>query len=102
MSIWIDAARVAAAVNVVLLAVLGTVWARNYLRLRSKHTLGMLVFAGLLLGENLFALYVYLVDPALSSWFSSDAVPAVAWRAMLLFHVLETLAIGFLTWVTLD
>jgi hypothetical protein len=61
----------------------------------------MLVFAGLLLFENLFALYYYLVDPTLSAWFSTQ-VPDVAWRAMLLFHVLETLALGFLTWVTLD
>lgn len=101
MSIWLDLARVATALNVLLLATLGTVWTRNYLRLRSKHTLGMLVFAVLLLAENGFALYVYLVDPMLSSWFNS-AVPDIAWRAMLLFHALETLAIAFLAWVTLD
>jgi len=28
-------------------------------------------------------------------------VPDVAWHAMLLFHGLELLGIGFLTWVTL-
>lgn len=101
MSVLVTVAQVAVAVNVALLAALGWVWARNYLTLRSKHTLGMLVFAVLLLFENLFALYYYLVDPTLSAWFSTQ-VPAVAWRAMLLFHVLETLALAFLTWVTLD
>jgi hypothetical protein len=101
MSGLITAAQVAVAVNVLLLAVLSYVWGKNYYQLRSKHTLGMLVFAGLLLFENLFALYYYLVDPTLSAWFST-AVPDVAWRAMLLFHVLETLALGFLAWVTLD
>ncbi|MFC4359357.1 hypothetical protein ACFO0N_15550 [Halobium salinum] len=101
MSVWLDAARVAAAVNVLLLALLVAVWGRNYLAFRSKHTLGMSLFAVLLAGENAFALYYYLADPTLSVWFDS-AVPAVAWRAMLLFHVLETLALGFLTWVTLD
>lgn len=101
MSVWLDAARLAAAANVVLLTVLLGVWGRNYLALRSKHTLGMLLFAVLLAGENAFALYYYLADPTLSAWFDT-AVPAVAWRAMLLFHVLETLAIGFLAWVTLD
>lgn len=101
MSIWVDVARVATALNMVLLAALASVWARNYLKIRSKHTLGMLVFAALLFAENGFALYYYLIDPALSAWFST-AVPAVAWRAMLLFHALETLAIGFLAWVTLD
>ena len=101
MSVWVDVARVATALNMLLLVALGSVWARNYLRLRTKHTLGMLVFAALLFAENGFALYFYLVDPLLSTWFST-AVPDPAWHAMLLFHVLETFAIGFLAWVTLD
>jgi hypothetical protein len=101
MSIWIDLARLATGVNLVLLAVLGFVWGRNYLQLRSKHTLGMLVFATLLFVENAFALYVYLLDPLLSLWFSTK-VPDPAWQAMSLFHVLELVALSFLTWVTLD
>jgi hypothetical protein len=101
MSILIDAARIAVGLNVVLLAVLGGVWGRNYWRLRSKHTLGMLAFAALLFLENAFALYFYLIDPDLSFWFSTQ-VPDIAWQAMLLFHVLELLAIGAITWTTLD
>lgn len=101
MSIWIDLARVAAGVNLVLLAVLVTVWGRNYLQLRSRQTLGMLIFAALLFVENGFALYVYSLDPVLSLWFSTK-VPNPAWQAMSAFHVLETVAIAFLTWVTLD
>lgn len=101
MSIWVDVARVAVAVNMLLLVALGGVWGKNYLQFRSKHTLGMLLFAVLLFFENAFALYYYLIDPTLSAWFST-AVPPIAWRAMLLFHVLEAVAIGFLTWVTLD
>ncbi|MFB6163879.1 MAG: hypothetical protein ABEJ31_01860 [Haloarculaceae archaeon] len=101
MSIWIDAARVAVAANVVMLALLAAIWMRNYRRIQSKHTLGMLVFAVLLLGENAFSLYYYLIDPALSAWFSTQ-VPAIAWRVMLLYHVLETAAIAVFTWVTLD
>jgi hypothetical protein len=101
MSIWIDLARVATGLNLVLLAALASVWVRNYRRIRSKHTLGMVVFAALLLAENGFALYFYQVDPLLSVWFSTQ-VPDPAWQAMLLFHALETLAIGFLAWVTLD
>lgn len=101
MSIWIDMARLATGVNLVLLAVLVTIWGRNYRQLRSRQTLGMAVFAVLLFVENGFALYVYLVDPILSVWFSTN-VPDPAWQAMVVFHVLETLAIGFLTWVTLD
>jgi hypothetical protein len=101
MSVWFDAARVAVTVNVALLAVLAGVWGRTYVRLRSKHTLGLLLFAVLLACENGFALYYYLADPTLSAWFSTS-VPAVAWRAMLLFHALETVALGFLAWVTVD
>ena len=101
MSLLIDAARVAVALNVVLLAVVIAIWGRNYRRLRSKHTLGLLVFGALLFLENAFALYFYLVDPQLSFWFSTQ-VPDIAWRAMLLVHVLETVAIAVITWTTLD
>ena len=101
MNIWVTSAQLATAINMVLLAVLASVWARNYMHLRSKHTLGMLVFATLLFFENASGLYYYLIDPDLSIWFST-AVPPIAWHAMLLFHVLEMLAIGFLAWVTLD
>ena len=101
MSVWLELARVATGVTMLLLAVLGSVWLRNYRKLRSKHTLGLLVFAALLFAENGFALYYYAVDPTLSAWFDTN-VPPIAWRAMLLFHGLEALAVGFLTWVTLD
>ncbi|KAB1198150.1 MULTISPECIES: hypothetical protein [Haloferax] len=101
MSIWVDVARVAAAINVLVLAGLSAVWARNYLTLRSKHALGLLVFGVFLLAENALALYMYVLDPQLSGWFSTD-VPAIAWRLMMLLHVFETLGLAFLAWVTLD
>ena len=101
MSLWFDVARVAAGLNILLLAVLLFVWGRNYLDLRSKHALGLMVFAVLLLLENAVALYIYLLDPTLSVWFSS-AVPAIAWRGMMSLHVLETAGIAFLVWITMD
>jgi len=101
MSTLVTAAQVAVGINVLLLLGLCWIWGRNYLQLGSKHTLGMLVFALLLLAENAFSLYYYLVDPTLSAWFSTS-VPDPAWHAMLLFHVLETLALSFLAWVTFD
>lgn len=101
MSLWLDLARLATAANVLSLAVLGGVWTRNYLRLRSKHALGLLSFAALLCVENVAALYVYQLDPVLSVWFSTQ-VPDPAWQAMVLFHLIETLALLALTWVTLD
>jgi len=101
MSLWFDVARVTAGLNVLLLAVLLSIWGRNYLDLRSKHALGLMVFAVLLLLENLLALYIYLVDPTLSVWFSS-AVPDIAWQGMMSLHVLETIGVGFLVWITMD
>ncbi|SFR61985.1 hypothetical protein SAMN04487947_2903 [Halogeometricum rufum] len=101
MSIWVDVARVSSAVNVVLLLALASVWARNYLDIRSKYPLGLLVFAVFLLARNALALYMYIVDPTLSGWFSTD-VPAIAWRAMMLLHVFETIGLLFLSWITFD
>lgn len=99
--IWPTIARISVTLNVLLLLVLGGIWARNYWQFRSKHTLGLLVFSLLLLAENALALYYYMVDPTLAGWFAT-AVPAIAWRAMMLLHVLETIAILFLVWVTWD
>ncbi|KYH25353.1 hypothetical protein HAPAU_20230 [Halalkalicoccus paucihalophilus] len=99
--IWPTIAQVSVGANVLLLAVLGGIWARNYWQFRSKHTLGLLVFSVLLLAENALALYYYMVDPTLATWFAT-AVPAIAWRAMMLLHVLETVALLFLVWITWD
>lgn len=101
MSVWVDTARVAAAVNLLLLAGLATVWGRNYLAFRSKHAAGLLVFAVLLFAENAVALYIYQADPTLSVWFAT-AVPVVAWRALLALHVLEVVALVALARVTFD
>ncbi|MFC4990155.1 MULTISPECIES: hypothetical protein [Saliphagus] len=99
MSIWIDAARLSTAVNVLILLALSYIWARNYLRIRSKHVMGLLIFALLLLAENALAFYYYLIHEDLSAWFATG-VPVIAWRAMLILHVLETAALAFLLWVT--
>jgi hypothetical protein len=101
MSLWFDIARIAAGVNIALLAVLLTIWGRNYLDFRSKHTLGLAMFAAFLLARNAFSLYIYIVDPTLSAWFASG-VPDIAWRAMMALHVLETFGLSFLVWVTWD
>jgi len=101
MSLWFDIARLSAAINVILLLVLLSIWGRNYIEFRSKHALGLGIFACFLLAENALSLYIYTVDPTLSAWFSSQ-VPAIAWRAMMALHVLETLGLSFLVWITWD
>lgn len=85
MSATLNAARVAAGLNVVLLVALAAMWVRNYRMIRSKRTLGSIVFALLLLAENSLAFYYYnFADIALS-------VPAV--RAMMYLQILEAAAI---------
>jgi hypothetical protein len=103
MSLWTDLARVAVGVNVVILLALGYVWGRNYLRFRSKHTLGLLVFATFLLAENALALYTYFLDPTLSQWWYDETkVPTIVWQAQMALNVLQTLGLGFLAWITWD
>jgi len=101
MGIWIDVARVSTALNVVLLLGLSYVWLDNYRQFRSKHTLGLSVFAILLLCQNALAVYIYSWDKTLEPWFA-HTVPDVAWHAMLALHLLEFVALVFLTWITWD
>ena len=92
MSLMLDAARVAAGINVVLLVGLLWIWGRNYLEIRAPLTLGSILFGTLLLAENLVALYFYLTAPAM---------PTVAVEFMMVLQVLETAAIGafaYFTW----
>jgi hypothetical protein len=100
MGLWMTAASVATALNVVLLVVLGSIWVRNYREFRSKHTLGLSLFAGLLLAENLLSLHYYVLDPQVAQLLNS--ADPVAGRAMMFVQVLELVAIAFLLWVTLD
>jgi len=100
MGVWLDAASLATAANVVLLVVLFGIWGRNYLALRSKHALGLAVFAVLLLAENCLSFYYYVLDPQVATLLG-EAAP-VAGRAMMFVQVLEFGAILFLTWIALD
>lgn len=98
MSLWLDAARAAAAVNVLLLLALGSVWLRGYRRHGAQHTLGLLVVAGFLLVENVLWLYFYLVHPAFIGWFRGTVVEVQV--GMTLLCGLELVALVFLAYVT--
>jgi hypothetical protein len=100
MTTWVSIARVAIVVNLLFLLSLGYVWGRNYVRLRSKHTLGMLLFVSFLFAENVLAFYLYLFDPTLRVWVT--AVPPPAQQAMTGLRVAEALGLAFLTWTTWD
>jgi len=100
MSLWVDITRAAMGVNVLLLLVLVGVWGRNYRQLRSKHTLGLLLFGLMLLGENMLGLYFFVVHSQLGAWFAG--LPDIASGSMMALRLAETVAIAFLAWVTLD
>jgi len=103
MGLLIQLAEAASAVSIVLLAALAAIWGRNYRRFRSKHTLGLLVFAVLLLTENAVALYFYVWDPFMTAWFRDPTmVPTAAMRGLLLLELLEFGAVAFLVWITVD
>jgi hypothetical protein len=91
MSLMLDAARVAAAANIVLLLGLLTVWGRTYREIRAPLTLGSIGFATLLLAENAVALYFY---------FTAPAMPTLAVQFMMVLQVLETIGIAILAYVT--
>ncbi|MFB6296603.1 MAG: hypothetical protein ABEH66_07190 [Halobacteriales archaeon] len=91
MSLTLDAARVAAALNVALLTVLAAVWARNLRQIRSKQTFGSLLFSVLLLGENALAFYYYT--------FATIALSVPAVRAMMYLQILEAAGVAILAYV---
>jgi hypothetical protein len=95
MGIWGEAAQLAAAINVVILLALSTVWARNYRQFRSKHALGLLVFGVLMLAENGLALYFLSIDPMLM-------MEGVQQQAQTSLRLLMSLAFIFLAWITWD
>lgn len=69
MSVLLNVARGAAAVNLILLFSLCYVWGSNYRRHGANHTLGLLIFAGFLVIQNVLWLYLYLFDGQFIRWF---------------------------------
>jgi len=91
MSLVLNGARIAAAVNILLLGVLITIWVQTYREIRAPLTLGSIVFASFLLAENAVALYFY---------FTAPAMPAIAVQVMMILQMLETIGISVLTYFT--
>ena len=85
-----------AGTNAVLLLVLVGVWARNYRRFRSGMVLGLVVFSGALLVENLVAVYFFF--NSMHMLYASD--PFVG-NVVIVMRILEFVAVVFLAYVTL-
>ena len=91
MTLVLDAARIAAAINILLLGGIIAIWVRSYREIRAPMTLGSIVFATFLLAENAVALYFY---------FNAPAMPAVAVEVMAALQILEAVGIAALSYVT--
>ncbi|PSQ59958.1 hypothetical protein BRD18_02290 [Halobacteriales archaeon SW_7_71_33] len=96
MSPVLMAAIVLAAVNSVMLVALSGVWVRNYRTFGSNLTLGLLAFGLVLLAENLMAVVFFF---GMGTLYGSN--PLVG-PAVLLLRALETVAVVFLTYVTMQ
>lgn len=95
--------QVFSVLNILLLSVLLVVWGRNWVQLRSKHTLGLVLFSAFLLGENALAAYWFMLDPTVSQWIASEEfVPRPAQITLATLRVFQFLGLSFLTWVTWD
>lgn len=100
MTILLTTAVIAAAVNLLLLLTLGSIWFRNYRQHRASHTLGLLVFAAFLTIQNSLWIYFYQVHPAFIRWFVNAGTDVQI--GMVLLCGLETLALFILfriSWV---
>jgi hypothetical protein len=91
------AAMVVTGINSVLLAVLVVVWVRNYRQFRTPMVLGLLGFSTVLLIENLIAIYFF--SSSMQSLYSMDPL---AGQVVFGMRLLELLAIGFLSYATLQ
>lgn len=98
MDLWFGLTRLATGANILLLVGLTYVWVRNYTRLKSRLTTGLVAFGGLMLAENVYALYLFALDPTTRSWFGD--IPTLYRRAFMILALLQLGALLALAWVT--
>lgn len=83
--------------NSAMLLVLLSVWLRNYRKFGSNMVLGLVGFSGVLLLENLIAVFFFF--RSMQMLYSSDPVIG---QVVVGMRLLELVAIGFLTYVTVQ
>ena len=83
--------------NSALLVVLLSVWLKNYRTFRSGMVLGLVGFSGVLLLENMVAVFFFF--RSMQMLYSTDPVVG---QVVVGMRLLELLAIAFLTYVTVQ
>ncbi|QLH77719.1 hypothetical protein HZS55_10585 [Halosimplex rubrum] len=96
MGTWLTVATALAGLNALLLVALGVVWLRNYRTFGTNLILGLLAFAGVMLLENLVAIYYFF---SMQMLYAADPV---AQQAVVVLRALQFLALLFLTYVTMQ
>jgi hypothetical protein len=95
MGTYIAVAAGLSAVNLVLLAVLGVIWARNYRTFRTTLVLALLVFCGVLFVENAVALYYFFNVKML---YSGDQMVQQVVALLRGLQLVALLALVYATW----
>jgi hypothetical protein len=72
MALLMDVSSIVSMVNVVILVMLLVVYANIYRKIRATFTIGLMVFAGMLLLHNVIAIYGYF---AMAPLYSNDLLP---------------------------
>jgi len=72
MALLMDVSSIVSIVNVAILVMLLAVYANIYRKIRAAFTIGLLVFAGMLLLHNVIAIYGYF---AMAPLYSNDLLP---------------------------
>jgi hypothetical protein len=93
--VGITLATALAALNVVLLAPLVVVWARNYSTFRTTLVAGLLVVAVAMLVENALAIYYFF---SMQSFYAMD--PGVT-QAVVVLRAIQFVAVAVLSYATL-
>jgi len=99
MTVWGTVATVAAGLNLLLLAVLTAVWARNYRQHGAAHTLGLVVFGAFLVLENAVWVVLYTLVPDFYGWM--DVTTPEVQMGVAALCGLELVAVLFLARITL-
>ena len=80
-------------ISIIMLVILLVVYITNYKKYKSGFTIGLVIFAGLLLLQNVLQVYFYTT--------SMQAYPPIVEQSTFIFEVIEIIAYGVILWVTL-
>lgn len=99
MSLLLDVGRVAAIANVALLLGLIYVWGDVYRQHGASHTLGLLIFAAVLLAQNALWIYAYLFHAQFIGWFhDGDLAYQLTVTSLCGLQTVALLVLARITW----